>query len=55
MCNALIGLHDYAIKQCTLRTREEIDLKVLYASKEHHTSLGQLGDETELSTPYSRI
>ena len=30
-------------------TREENDLKVLYASEEHHTSLGQLGHETELN------
>ena len=37
------------LKQCTLRTREEKGLKVLYASKEHQSSLGQLGDETELS------
>ena len=41
------------LKQCTLRTRYENDLKVLYASKELHTSLGQLGDETEPSNQTS--
>ena len=41
------------LKQWTLRTQEEKGLKVLYASKEHHTSLGQLGDETELNNQTS--
>ena len=50
MCNALMGYatNMVRLKQCTLRTREENDITMLYASKEHHTSLGQLAEETEL-------
>ena len=36
-------------KQCTLVTREENCLNVLYASKEHQSSLGHIGKETEPS------
>ena len=54
MCrpNALIGFHVLTgcdSNSALSRLRKKKGLNVLYANKEHHSSIGQLGEETELS------